>query len=445
MRGYLEVPDEQTLAVLDAVDFGALRKNFFGAIIDDRYLGPDLEDFSLVPRVFPASYMRVIEDAATHLSGAILTLATREKKFLLDHLSTDARWNTLIKRHGILDQAPSRLVGELRYDFAIAGPLTPGNPPQLMEINGAALGLYAFASFLPKTLKALVPLDHLTYTDVAGSFVELCARVGPQIASFFPGNLFWGDHLLAERMDSLHLITPVDIPNAHLWPRLRHADWRFDGDGKLSLYIDGQWQRMDGFRWARVFTPRDVERFGGLLAGVIKSPTTIYMSHPRVEFASNKGVLPLLCDPRFLKAELHVAEPANVMRYVTPSRSLADAGFPRRRDWKDLVVKHNFGSGGEGVFVGDAIEGAAAKIDDPAAWIVQDRHELNQMYARLLFTSDRPLRMDLGVFVNYDFYDGKLQYLRVAGVVARGSNRALVNVTQGGAAIPVLWPHSAAP
>ena len=76
MRGYLEIPDEQTLAVLDAVDFNALRKRFFGAIIDDRYLGPDLEDFSLVPRVFPASYLRVIEDAATHLTGAILTLAS---------------------------------------------------------------------------------------------------------------------------------------------------------------------------------------------------------------------------------------------------------------------------------------------------------------------------------------------------------------------------------
>ena len=88
------------------------------------------------------------------------------------------------------------------------------------------------------------------------------------------------------------------------------------------------------------------------------------------------------------------------------------------------MVKHNFGSGGEGVFVGEAIEGAAAKVDDPAGWIVQDRHELNQMYARLLFTSDRPVRMDLGVFVNYDFYDGKLQYLRVAGVVARGSKLA---------------------
>jgi hypothetical protein len=53
--------------------------------------------------------------------------------------------------------------------------------------------------------------------------------------------------------------------------------------------------------------------------------------------------------------------------------------------------------------------------------------------------------MDLGVFVNYDFADGKLRYLRVAGVVARGSNRPLVNVTQGGAAIPVFWPHDAAP
>jgi hypothetical protein len=445
MRGYLEVPDERTMAVLDAVDYSALRKRFFDAIIDDGYLGPDLEDFSLIPRVFPAAYMRVIEDAALNLTRAILTLASKDKQFILKHLPADERWNILINRHGILDQTPARLVGELRYDFAIAGPLTEANPPQLMEINGAALGLYAFASFLPKTLKALVDLEHLTYTDVAENFVDLCRRVGPHIASFFPGNLFWGDHLLAQAMDSLHLITPVDVPNAHLWPRLRRADWRFDDDGKLSLFIDGTWQRMDGFRWARVFTLRDIEKFGDLLAGVMRSPATLYMSHPRVEFSSNKGVLPLLCDARFLKRELGVAEPEKVTRYVTPSRSLADAGFPKRADWKDLVIKHNFGSGGDGVFVGEAIATTGGRVDDPAAWIVQDRHELNQMYARLLFTSDRPVRMDLGVFVNYDFADGELKYLRVGGVVARGSNRQLVNVTQGGAAIPVLWPRDAVP
>ena len=159
--------------------------------------------------------------------------------------------------------------------------------------------------------------------------------------------------------------------------------WRFDDDGKLSLFIDGLLAAHGRLPLgARVHAARRRE-FGDLLAGAIK-PTTVYMSHPRVEFASNKGVLPLLCDARFLKTELHVAEPTNVMRYVTPSRSLADAGFPRRRDWKGLVVKHNFGSGGEGVFVGEAIAGAAAKIGDPAGWIVQDRHELNQMYARLL-------------------------------------------------------------
>lgn len=440
MRGYLEVPDERTLAVLDTVDFNALRKQFFGTIIDDGYLGPDLEDFSLVPRVFPTSYVRVIEDAARRVTDAIMRLATRDKGFLLRHLSADQRWNILIKQHGILDEIPKRLVGEMRFDFAIAGPLTEDNPPQLMEINGAALGLYAFASFLPKTLKALAGLDHLTYTDVGETFVELCQRVGPQIASFFPGNLFWGDHLLANAMESLNLITPVDVPNQHLWPRLRRADWRFDSDGKLSLYFDQAWHRMDGFRWARVFTLRDVRRFGDLLAGVMRSPSTVYMSHPRVEYATNKGVLPLLCNDNFLKTELGITDPENVRRYVTPSRSLADVGFPKRRDWKNLVLKHNFGSGGDNVFVGEAIETTGGRVDDHTAWIVQDRHELNQMYARLLFTSDRPVRMDLGVFVNYDFEDGELKYLRVAGVVARGSNRLLVNVTQGGAAIPVFWP-----
>jgi hypothetical protein len=188
-----------------------------------------------------------------------------------------------------------------------------------------------------------------------------------------------------------------------------------------------------------VFTLPDVRQFGELLAGVIRSPTTVYISHPRVEYTSNKGVLPLLCDERFLRSELQISDPQNVTRYVTPTRSLADGGFPKRRAWRDLVVKHNFGAGGEGVFVGEAIENAEAQVKDPATWIVQDRHELNQMYAKLLLTNDRPLRMDLGVFVNYDFEDGKLQHVKVAGMVARGSNKLLVNVTQGGAAIPVYW------
>jgi hypothetical protein len=150
-------------------------------------------------------------------------------------------------------------------------------------------------------------------------------------------------------------------------------------------------------------------------------------------------VLPLLCDEHFLRSKLHIAQPQNVIRYVSPSRSLADFGFPRRRDWDDLVLKQNFGSGGDGVFVGDDIAKAEGKIDDPTTWIVQDRHYLNQMYARLLFTSDRALQMDVGVFVNYDFKDGELVYLHVAGVVARGSHQRLVNVTRGGAAIPVFW------
>jgi hypothetical protein len=81
------------------------------------------------------------------------------------------------------------------------------------------------------------------------------------------------------------------------------------------------------------------------------------------------------------------------------------------------------------VFVGDMIMKAEGQIDDPAMWIVQDRHYLNQIYARLLYTSDRALRMDLGVFVNYDFKGAELEYVQVAGIVARGSHRRLVNVT----------------
>lgn len=178
MKGYLEVPDDSTLAAFDAIDFSSLRKNFFGAMMDDGYLGPNVEDMSLVPRVLNASYVRVIEDAAEQLTRAVLTFASRDRDFILQYLRPDDRWKTLIEDYGILDRIPQRMVGELRYDFALAGPLTEENPPQLLEINGAALGLYAFGSFLPKTVKDFVPgLDHLTYTDVVDSFTKLCQRV----------------------------------------------------------------------------------------------------------------------------------------------------------------------------------------------------------------------------------------------------------------------------
>lgn len=439
MKGYLEVPDERTLAALDAINFSSFRKDFFGAMIDDGYLGPNVEDMALVPRVLGGSYVKVIEDAAEQLTRAILTFANRDRDFILKYLRPDDRWKTLIEEYGILDKVPQRMVGEIRYDFALAGPLTEENPPQLLEINGAALGLYAFGSFLPRTVKNLVPgLHHLTYTDVVGSFVKLGQRVGPEIATFSPGGLFWGDHLLAEATDSFHFVTPTEVPNQHLWPRLKRAVWRIDSDGGLSLSIDGVWRRMNGFRWARVITGRDIDRFGELFRSVLHGPT-VYMSHPRVEFATNKGVLPLLCDEHFLRSELQIANPYKVMQYVTPTRKLADVGFPKRADWEELVLKQNFGSGGENVFVGDAIEKAVGKVQNPESWIVQDRHYLNQMYARLLYSSDRALGMDLGVFVNYDFKDGKLEYLNVAGIVARGSHQSLVNVTRGGAAIPVFW------
>src|ERR1700761_119428 len=214
MKGYLEVPDNRTLAAVDGISFSSLRKNFFGAMMADGYLGPNVEDMALVPRVLSGSYVRLIEDAAEQLTRAVLTFASRDRDFILKYLRPDDRWKTLIEDYGILDRIPQRMVGELRYDFALTGPLTEDNPPQLLEINGAALGLYAFGSFLPKTVKDLVPgLDHLTYTDVVDSFAKLCQRVGPEIATFSPGGLFWGDHLIAKAMENHHFVTPVEMAN----------------------------------------------------------------------------------------------------------------------------------------------------------------------------------------------------------------------------------------
>jgi len=123
---------------------------------------------------------------------------------------------------------------------------------------------------------------------------------------------------------------------------------------------------------------------------------------------------------------------------VLPSWNLKDIGFPHPHDWARLVLKHNFGCSGKKVFVGNAIEKMYRNIEQPQEWIIQQRVELNQMFTRLLYSQAQPLRMDLGVFVHYEYIDGKLVHFKITGMISRGSHNYRVNLNLGGASIPVF-------
>jgi hypothetical protein len=441
IRGFLEIPDERTLAAFDAVDFAHLRKAVFSAIVDQGFLGSKLEEISLVPRVLPQSFMDTIEDACQKLTKTLLIIASLEKSFLLEYLFPDSRWEKLIKSYGVLDQVPSRMIGELRYDFAICGPPSLENPPLLMEVNAGALGGVVYAGFIPALLKRFVKgLDHLTYYDLGQNFVNLGKRVGRHIANFAVGEYSWGEDLLANACAGqigFYLVTPVPISDLESWPKLMKVDWHFTPEQRLSICLNGHWQEIDGFRWGRILEHRDIDRFGSLLKQVEDGATT-FLSPLRMDYVCHKGILPLLWREDFLVRKLGIPDPDSIRKYVIPSWSLTEIGFPGPREWEKLVLKQNFGCSGKKVFVGQAMEEMADRIEHPEEWIIQKRLELNQMYTRPMYSQDRPMRIDLGVFVHYDFVDGRLEYCRVVGLIARGSQRNRVNLNLGGAAIPIF-------
>ncbi|MBI9075493.1 MAG: hypothetical protein JEZ02_08800 [Desulfatibacillum sp.] len=441
IEGYLEIPDKQTLAALDHVDYSELRKDVFGSIIDQGYPGSKLEDISLIPRIIPRSHMERIEEACKNLTGAILALASKNKEFLLKHLHPDSRWEKLIHRHGVLDSVPRRMIGELRYDFALCGPLTEDNPPLVMEVNAGALGGVVYASLIPKIIKQHVPnLDHLSVYDLSEHFVHLCRRIGPHIANFSVGEYSWGESVLADYIREkvhFHMVTPVEISDIEYWPGLKRAQWSFDQDKRLRLLLDGHWQAMDGFRWSRILEHNDIDRFGALLEAVGNGPTT-YISPLRMDYVCHKGILPLLFDANFLSQELGIQDTQKVLQHVIPCWQYSNHGFPPSHERKNLVLKQNFGCSGKKVFVGHGMDEMNGKIYRPEEWVIQKKVDLNQMFSRLMYSQDRPVRMDLGVFVHYDYVDGRLEYCKVTGMLCRGSQRYKVNLNLGGACIPVL-------
>lgn len=442
LSSYLEVPDKKTVAAYDRADRSELRKRLFCAIVDQGYPGSILEDISLVPRVLPGSFLRRVETVCIELTEALLTLASRDKQFIIRCLKPDGRWSKLIHEHRVLDECPRRMIGELRYDFALAGPLDEAHPPLLMEVNAGALGGVVYGSFIPRVLKKIVPgLEHLEVIDLAENFISLCERIGPNVANFTLGEYSWGEDVLydaAHGRYGFHLVSPRPPHGAaSFWPKLKPVSWRFSSKNRLALNMEGEWREMDGFRWSRILEHEDIDRYGSLLRQV-QTSDTVFLSPLRMDFVGHKGVLPLLHNRRFLGGELGLPNPDVVARSLPWSRSLADVGFPPAHCRRDFVLKGNFGCSGKKVYVGDAIEKMEHRVDDPDNWVLQERLELNHMLARTLYGQTRPLRMDLGVFVHYDYQDGRLEHCKVVGLLSRGSQRYRVNLNLGGVCMPVL-------
>jgi hypothetical protein len=106
-----------------------------------------------------------------------------------------------------------------------------------------------------------------------------------------------------------------------------------------------------------------------------------------------------------------------------------------------LVIKHTDGCGGEQVFMDKELLKCLKKIPQNKhhEWVMQKKTRLNTIMVNGILSRRKKVICDLGVFVHYDWADGKFQNFEVGGLMSRGTNKGLkVNVSSGGLQAAVM-------
>jgi hypothetical protein len=111
----------------------------------------------------------------------------------------------------------------------------------------------------------------------------------------------------------------------------------------------------------------------------------------------------------------------------------------------DYVIKHADGFGGQQVFMDDELIYKLKKIPPGKRheWVVQKKTRLNLLEVNGILSRRKKAISDLGVFVHYDWQDGKFRHFEVGGLMCRATNKSLkVNVSSGGLQVAVMLDKS---
>ncbi len=420
------------------------KTNLWNAFADSGLSDILEQDCSIYPRVLPGSYLPVINKTAMQITKFIMKLITLPESEVIAIFPSGPVRDFLIKELKVIKHRPDRLVGSLRFDMAIVGKPTIYNPPKLLEINEIGFDGLARMPFIHDTLFSLMPELAKKYFTLNTSAAEIknMKRLGSSLARFQTDCYNWDEECLLRRAKEkkydLRLITPKNYDlevDTNDYPFLREEKIQIK-NGKIKI---GKSWYPESYMVSFALTLKDYEEGKKFYAKLIREQVPHYGPFITGLFAS-KSILAILADPALRRRMLGSAN--MLSESILPAHMLQNVRAEALLHPEKYVIKHVDGFGGEQVFMDQELVRTIKKI--PAKkmheWLIQKRVNLNTIGIDGILSHPKTAISDLGVFVQYDWSNGKFNHFEVGGFLSRATNTSLkVNISSGGSQVGVMF------
>lgn len=425
-------------------DIANTKTEIWNALIDSDLSEITEDDFSIWPRILPLSYWPTLYKSVyeiTLFTMRLLSLPEAEIRAIVprgpirDHLLDELK---VVRYHR------GRITGSYRYDMAIVGPADKHHPPQLLEINEIGFDGLARSSFFQRTLLAQYPesAKRLKMLDTAANEITNMRRLGKKIARIQYDNYNWDEEYLlrtAQHMNTdLRLICPQQFGltvDRESFPQLAELPIR----KSHQHLVVGQDFKPDAVNLSFAFGLKDYQEGFPLYQNIVKSETPQYGPF-LTGLVAAKTILVLLSD-RQLRHRLGIDE-KKIAGSLLPAHLLSSEPNPKAlKNPRDWVLKHTDGCGGEQVYMNQALVQQLRRIGQSRSheWVLQKKTKLNLIETNGLLSRPKKAISDLGVFVQYDWANGRFRHFEIGGLMCRATNKSLkVNVSGGGLQVGVL-------
>ncbi len=419
------------------------KTNVWNAFVDSDLPGITDDDFSIIPRVLPMSYWPTLEKNVYLVTKFALKLLSLPEKEIRAIIPKGPTRDHLLDQLEVLKFRRGRITGSFRYDMAIVGPPDKHHPPVLLEINEIGFDGLARSSFFQKVLLDLMPdlRGRLKSLDTAAAEVRNMRRLGKKIMRIQYDEYNWDEQYLyqiAQEMGSeLKLVSPSQFGQkiGKECPLLEQHRVKVI---KNKVTIGKNWQ-PDAVNFSFAYGLKDYQECHPMYRSLVEARTPQYGPF-LTGLVAAKTILVLLDDPLLRKKLLGSSKAlqASILPAHILSSPEAQIILKKPHEW---VIKHTDGCGGSQVFMNKELDEELRKIPSKRRheWVLQKKTELNLIDVNGILSRPKQAISDLGVFVQYDWADGRFQKFEIGGLMCRATNKSLkVNVSSGGSQVAVL-------
>jgi hypothetical protein len=412
--------------------------------VDSGLIGITEEDCGIVPRVLPLSYFKEIKSTAYLVSLFAMRLLSLPAKEVRAIIPAGPIRDFLMDELEVLKYRPDRLVGSFRFDMATVGEPVKGNPPKLLEINEIGFGGLTRTSFIQNTMMALMPelKKNAFVPDPAVAELQNFLRLGRSMARLQYDAYDWEEQVLLQgaitKGVAITLVSPKQLKfifDSADYPLMKILEV---GLRQGRIVVGKDW-KPEMLQMGYSFELQDYLRDPEMYQNIVRSKTPQY-SPFLTGLVASKAILVLLND-RGLRKKL-LGSGRALETAILGASFLEGNRHEVEDNYRSYVLKHADGLGGEKVFFDRELLRRLKTIakQEESEWVVQERTKLNVIEIEGTLSKKRKVIADLGVFVQYDWSQGKFNHFEVGGFITRATNKTFkVNVSSGGLQLPVFF------